>query len=148
MTTGQDLRNDGQDATIAADVAAHRMFADYIREALDNFARWGRTPWTCDDVRRVAKELAEGEGRTFDPAPNLLPALIGVAVGKGEIVRQPHDARSSRRSRRASRVGTYLGVKYAAQTPPVVLPPAAGVEGPGGGEALPQPPAPRATPPA
>ena len=117
MSTAADLRNDGQDAAIAADVAAHRLHGDYIREALDNFARWGRTPWTCDDVRRVARELAENEGRTFDPAPNLLPALIGVAVGKGEIVRQPHDVNSTRRSRHASRVGTYLGVKHAPQAP-------------------------------
>ncbi len=111
-----DLRDAGQDAVIAADAAVHRQHGDYIREALDGFARWGRTPWTCDDVRRVAKELAEAEGRTFDPAPNLLPALIGVAVGKGEIVRQPRDVNSTRRSRRASRVGTYLGARFAEST--------------------------------
>jgi len=129
MSTGADLRNEGQDAVIAADVAVHRMHADYIREALDGYARWGRTPWTCDDVRRTAKELAEHEGVTFDPAPNLLPALIGVAVGKGEIVRQPVDARSGRRSRRASRVGTYLGARFT-QTPSA-LPLPAEVEEPG-----------------
>ena len=129
MTSPADLRNEGQDAAVAADVAAHRMHADYILEALDHLATYYRQPWTCDDVRRVAANCASDDGSTFDPAPNLLPALIGVAVGKGEIVRQPHDARSGRRSRRASRVGTYLGAQFT-QTPSA-LPLPAEVEEPG-----------------
>ena len=110
---GQQLRDSGQSATIAADVAIHRQFAADIRWAIDVAAAHFRDPWTCDDVRAMAAARAEMQGREFRPSDNLLPALIGVAVGKGEIVRQPTDARSGRRSRRASRVGTYLGTRYA-----------------------------------
>lgn len=116
MTIGQHLRDAGQDATIAADVSVTNDHGRYIRDAIDYYATHVSTPWTCDHIRGAAADFAHAEGRTFDPAPNLLPALIGVAVGKGQIVRQSVDATSGRRSRRSSRVGRYLGAKYADAT--------------------------------
>lgn len=145
MSTAADLRDEGQDAAIAADMAVQKGYGDYIRAAIAWYAEHRSQPWTCDHIRGAAADLAHADDVvTFDPSPNLLPALIGVAVGKGEIVRQPRDARSGRRSRRASRVGTYLGVKYVTPAPSVgATPAAAEVEGAGrGGAAIPCQPSP------
>ena len=113
MTSGPALRNAGQDAAIAADVAAHRGAGEYIREAMGFMAEDWDVPWTCDDVREFAADFAKHDGNDFNPSTNLLPSLIGVAVGKGEIVRLTGDVNSTRRSRHASKVGRYLGAKYA-----------------------------------
>lgn len=111
-STGAQLRDQGQAAVLAADVAAHKGYGDYIREAIDIKATHHTDPWTCDDVRLLASTIARIEGVDFTPSPNLLPALIGNAVGRGVIVRVS-DATSTRRSRRAARVGRYLGARHA-----------------------------------
>ena len=112
MTTARALRDQGQDAAIAADVAAHKGYGDYIRQAIEEFAVVDTEPWTCDQVRQHAQFLAEQDGSDFRPSDNLLPAYIGSAVGQKQIVRVS-DATSTRRSRRAARVGRYLGARYA-----------------------------------
>lgn len=100
MTTGMELRDQGTAAVIAADTAAHRSAAPYLREALDAFIEAGME-FSADDIREaladnivVRRELAN--------RPNLMPALIANAAkaGRIEAVGFCRPSRSSRRSGR------------------------------------------------
>jgi len=104
-------RHEGQAAVIAADVAAHRGYADYVREALDGLIELG-DPWrfTAEDVRTDAHWCAERDGRDFDPAPNLIPAILGGYARAGRIVRV-NDVASTRRSRHGSRIGVWRAAR-------------------------------------
>lgn len=99
MTTPTQLRAQGQADVIAADVAAHKQYAKDIRFALSWSIESG-VRFTADDIRRRAEDYARINGRAFDPAPNLLPALIGGEATAGRIRAVDH-VQSTRTSRRA-----------------------------------------------
>lgn len=102
--TAYALRNRGQSDVIAADKAAHREYANLVREALDALILLnvnGGT-FTADDIRDRAATCALADDLPFDPAPNLIPAVIGGYAAAGRIERVG-DYHSARRSRRYSR---------------------------------------------
>lgn len=99
MTTATQLRTEGQEATLAADVAAHKQYTADIRFALAWSIESG-VRFTADDIRRRAEDYARINGRDFDPAPNLLPAIIGGEAAAGHIKAVGH-AQCTRPSRRA-----------------------------------------------
>lgn len=107
MTTGLDLRHEGQAAVVAADVAPHRGYGEYVRDALDLFIGW-REEFDADDIRVRAGLLALNDGRAdIEPhSPNLLPAILGGYVASGRIVRIG-EYHSCRKSRRYGRNGRY-----------------------------------------
>lgn len=106
MTTPLDLRHEGQAAVIAADTAPHRGYAHYFRDAIETLSADG-LPFSVDVIRTVAKTawLYDGNG-AFDPAPNLLPAVIGGYAAAGRIVRC-NEYHSDRKSRKYGRNGVY-----------------------------------------
>lgn len=100
MTTGIDLKHQGIAAVIAADTAAHRSAAPYLREALDAFIESGQA-FSADDIREaLADNIAVR--RELANRPNLMPALIANAAkaGRIEAVGYCRPSRSSRRSGR------------------------------------------------
>lgn len=99
---GIELRAEGTDATIAADVAPHRMAGPHIKAAIAELAQSGRT-FDADDVRAL---LPEG---VVPHSPNLLPAHMGAAAAKGLIV-PVGLTRTRRASRRSSRNLLWVGV--------------------------------------
>ena len=106
MTTGLDLRHEGQAAVVAADAATHRGFKAYLNKALDALMNVC-DEFTVDDVRRIASEIAALEGSSAEPhSPNLLPAILGGYVAAGRIVRVG-EYHSGRKSRRYGRNGRY-----------------------------------------
>ena len=110
MTTGLTLRHEGQAASLAGDTAPHRQFARYIEDAIDHLAGIRGGEFTADVVRELASAEARKDGVNLAlAAPNLLPSLMGIAAREGRIVRLPRDVNSTRRTRHASRIGTYTG---------------------------------------
>lgn len=104
MTT-YTLRHQGQAATLAADQSVVRGHGDFIRAALDAYVSNG-DKFSADDVREVAARLAADCGHTFDPSPNLLPAILGGAAASGRIVSVGW-VNSTRRTRHASKNRVY-----------------------------------------
>ena len=98
MTTPTQLRAEGQSAVLAADVAAHKQYTADIRFALAWSIESG-VRFTADDIRRRAEDYARINGRDFDPAPNLLPAIIGGEAAAGHIKAVGH-VQCTRTSRR------------------------------------------------
>ena len=99
MTTPTQLRAEGQADVIAADVAAHKQYAADIRFALAWSIESG-VRFTADAIRRRAEDYARINGRHFDPAPDLLPAIIGGEAAAGRIRAVGH-VQCTRTSRRA-----------------------------------------------
>lgn len=100
MTTGMELRDQGVAAVIAADTAAHRSAAPYLREALDAFIESGQA-FSADDIREALAENVVVR-RELANRPNLMPAVIANAAkaGRIEAVGFCRPSRSSRRSGR------------------------------------------------
>ena len=106
MSTGLDLRHDGQRIVTENDREQHREF---VRRAIDACIVLG-FEFNADDIRRRAALLAASEGKSFRPhSPNLLPAVIGgyAAAGRIERVGEYH---STRKERRYGRNSVYRGV--------------------------------------
>lgn len=104
--TGIELRDQGMEAVIAADVSVHRGAGEYIKDTIAELARTGRE-FTAEDVRA---ELA-GNPKVVDALamkPNLLPALMGSASKSGQII-SVGMRRPKRASRRASRNLVWIG---------------------------------------
>lgn len=111
-------RHEGQAATTASDVAAHRGHGDFIRTALTSWIESGST-FTSDDVRVLAADLAISAGHDFRPAPNLLPAYIGgAAQGPSPRIVEVGRVASRRPSRRGSKVSVYAAPNPAARATP------------------------------
>lgn len=88
-------RNRGQEANLAAAVAAHRRYREAAEVVLDELVASGQ-PFTAEDIRR-------GVPHGIEPhSPNVLPSLIGTWAARRRIV-PCGEYRSRRRSRRASR---------------------------------------------
>lgn len=106
MSTGLDLRHDGQRIVIENDREQHR---EYVRRAIDICIRHG-VNFNADVVRYGAALLAACEGKEFRPhSPNLLPAVIGGYVSAGRIQRVG-EYHSTRKERRYGRNSVYRGV--------------------------------------
>ncbi|KNX38067.1 hypothetical protein [Luteipulveratus halotolerans] len=105
MSTGQELRDEGTAAVIAADVAPHRGYGDHVRAALDALANGGMT-FTAEDVRELADKLAPADVEPH--SPNLIPAVMGgwASAGRIHAVRM---TKTTRASRRYSRNLVWLG---------------------------------------
>lgn len=106
MTTGIELRGQGAEAVIAADVAVHRGAGVFIRSVIQEYADSG-VEFTAEDVREALKDNTIVV-RELSSKPNLLPALMGNA-SKGGLIRCVGMCRSSRASRRASRNLVWVG---------------------------------------
>lgn len=111
MTTATQLRDQGWDAVQAADAAINRLFRTYLESALVDCIEAGE-PFSADDIRAQAKKRAELDDRLFDPAPNLLPSVIGRAAQAGVIVRTG-TVNARRKTRHASRNGVYVSAHCA-----------------------------------
>lgn len=100
MTTGLERRNEGWSAVQAADVAAHRGYGDFIRNALEDLIDAGE-PFTADDIDRRAR--GKWGSRTLGPhSPNLIGSIIGNAARTGRITRTGNRRRSTHPSRNAA----------------------------------------------
>ena len=106
MTIGTQLRDDGMEAVIAADVAVHRGAGVFIRSVIQEYADSG-VEFTAEDVREALRDN-DLVVRELASKPNLLPALMGHA-SKGGVIRCVGMCRSSRASRRASRNLVWVG---------------------------------------
>lgn len=103
MSTGPQLREDGAQAVIAADVAPHRMVGELIRAAILELADSGRR-FTADDVRSMLPADA------VPHSANLLPAHFGAQASAGHI-EAVGMCKASRTSRRYSRNLIWQGVR-------------------------------------
>lgn len=100
MTTGIELRDEGTEAVIAADVAVHRNAGIIIKNTIEQLARTGNE-FTADDVRQALTDNPKVVA-ALKEHPNLMPALIANASKSGRIA--PVGLyRPTRSSRRASR---------------------------------------------
>ena len=97
-------RHEGQAAVQAADVAVHRGYHNGIIGALETSMLLGN--FTSEDVRRRAEQHERRNGRTFDAAPNLLPAIIGGYASAGRI-REVGRVTSTRPERRGSKISLW-----------------------------------------
>ncbi|GGU73499.1 hypothetical protein [Lentzea flava] len=88
-------RKQGQEANLAAAVAAHRRHREAAEVVLDELVASGQ-PFTAEDIRRGIPTGIEAH------SPNVLPSLIGTWAARRRIV-PCGEYRSRRRSRRASR---------------------------------------------
>ena len=96
MTTGHALRDQGQDAAIAADCSVTRGYAPLVAEAVEVL---GYSGWTF-----TAEQVREWVGRYYPDAqphhPNVLPAVLGSLASAGRITAVGH-VQCKRTSRRA-----------------------------------------------
>lgn len=92
---GQELRDEGTAAVIAADKAIHRDISDLIRSAILDLADAGQE-FTADDVRDRLPDDA------IPHSHNLIPAHFGAQAHAGRI-EAVGICRTTRTSRRASR---------------------------------------------
>ena len=100
---GQQLRDDGASAVIAADVAPHRMVGELIRAAILELAASGH-PFTADDVR------ANLPADAVPHSANLLPAHFGAQASAGRI-EAIGMCKAAHTSRRHSRNLVWQGVQ-------------------------------------
>lgn len=100
MTTGAELRDQGIEAVIAADVAVHRSAGTFIRHAIEDLAHSGHE-FTADDVRGVLADNPKVV-TALREHPNLMPSFFAHASRSG-LIEAVGLYRPSRSSRRASR---------------------------------------------
>src|SRR5690625_516855 len=101
MTTGTQLRDQGQADVLAADAAIHRGVTEDINAAIADLISEGRE-FTADDIR-------ERLPADFDPhSDNLLPAVIGSLAARDRIRAVGH-RRCTRPSRRAGWMRIWAG---------------------------------------
>jgi len=91
--TGPTLRDQGQDAVLAADTAVHRGFAEHVHDAVDQLIAAGQV-FDAEDIRALVPEGVEPH------SPNLLPAILGSLAARDRIRAVGH-RRCTRPSRRA-----------------------------------------------
>lgn len=106
--TGQQLRDEGQAAVIAADTAVHRMAGEHIRKSIDTLADKGKE-FTAEDVRKALPE----EFRAH--SDNLLPAYIGGAAHAGRIKAVGWDT-CTRPERRGGPMRRWIGAAHAQES--------------------------------
>lgn len=92
MTTGHALRDQGQAAVLAADVAPHRGYADLVRAVVEDFL----IEFTAEDIREVVEDVWPD---VQPHSPNVLPAVLGSLASAGRIRAVGH-TRCTRSSRR------------------------------------------------
>ena len=100
MSTGEQLRDDGYRAVLAAGTAPHRTYKQHAQDVLDDLIAAGR-PFTASTVH----ELIPADVQPH--SPNLLPALIGSAAARRRI-RSVGWINSDRPSRHCSRVRLWV----------------------------------------
>jgi len=100
--TGQQLRDAGVDAVLAADEAVHRGHREAIDAALDKLIAAG-AEFSADDLQLALDD----ETRRLAP-PNLLSAVIAVAARQGRIVHVGYGT-SSRPARHRGVIRTWIG---------------------------------------
>lgn len=81
MTTGEQLRLDGQDATLAAATVGHHNHPEHIEAALTTLIQSGRE-FSADHVRDlVPPDTRDWMTHNY----NVLPALFGGLARRGHI---------------------------------------------------------------
>ena len=101
MTTGTQLRGQGQADVLAADVAAHRGYAEHVHDAVDQLVAAG-VHFDAEDVRALVPEGVEPH------SPNLLPAILG-SMAANDRIRAVGHRRCTRPSRRAGWMRIWAG---------------------------------------
>ena len=101
MTTGTDLRDQGQADVIAADAAIHRGVTEHINAAIADLIAEGQE-FTAEDIRDRLPEDARPH------SDNLLPAVIGSMAARRKI-RRVGERRCTRPSRRAGWMRVWTG---------------------------------------
>ena len=79
MTTGHALRDQGQAAVLAADVAPHRSYAALVTAAVESFAG---VPFDAEDVRA---HIEEHHPDARPHSPNVIGATLGGLAYAGRI---------------------------------------------------------------
>ena len=105
-TTGQERRDIGVQAVLAADVAPHREAAPFIRESIEAFAET-RREFTADDVRDALGSNHD-VSRALADRPNLLPAVFSGAAKSG-LIEAVGYTRATRPARHASVLRVWQG---------------------------------------
>lgn len=78
---GDDLRDAGIEAVLAADVALNRNYAELVDQAIDAFVEAGMT-FSADDIRDwIERHHPEAEAHSH----NVLPGAFGRASRAGRI---------------------------------------------------------------
>lgn len=101
VTTGKELRADGQDAVISADTAAHRGYREYVEDAIDALIAKGME-FTAEDIRMLIPKGVKPHH------PNLMPAILGSLASRGRIRAVGH-RQCTRPSRRAGWMRVWTG---------------------------------------
>jgi len=101
MTTGTDLRDQGQADVIAADAAIHRGVTEDINAVIADLIAEGQE-FTAEDIRDRLPEDARPH------SDNLLPAVIGSLAARRKI-RRVGERRCTRPSRRAGWMRVWTG---------------------------------------
>lgn len=79
MTTAAQLRDSGQAAVLAADVAPHRGYADLVIEAVESFTG---LPFDAEMIREdIAREHPDAQPHH----PNVIGATLGGLAAAGRI---------------------------------------------------------------
>lgn len=78
-TAAAALRDAGQSATIAADMAAHRGYADLVRESVESFRG------LSFDAEMVREDIAREHPDARPHSPNVIGATLGGLAAAGRI---------------------------------------------------------------
>lgn len=102
--TGSQLRDEGINAVLDADVAPHRGCREHIERVLDELIAAGH-PFCADDVHKLLPEDMQPH------SPYLIPALFRVYRTR-EQIRQVGWATSTRPTRHAGVVRMWVGAEH------------------------------------
>lgn len=97
MTTPLDLRHEGIDANLAADVAPHRGYGETLRVVIESLPHGDE--FSADDIRSF---MSTYHYDVTPHHPNVLPSVFGTLAAAGVIVRVG-EVNAARRSRHGSR---------------------------------------------
>lgn len=102
MTSGAQLRDQGQGAVISADAAVHRGYREHAEVAIAALIDKGME-FTTDEIRLLIPKGVRPHH------PNLLPAILGSMAKNGHI-RAVGFRKCTRPSRRAGWMRVWAGV--------------------------------------
>ena len=98
MTTPLDLRHEGIEANLAADVAPHRGYGDIVRTLIEQMPRGFE--FSADYAREAVHLYFPNAPEPHHP--NVLPSVFGTLAAAGVIVRVG-EVNAARRTRHGSR---------------------------------------------
>lgn len=105
-TTGTALRDQGEADVLAADTAAHRMYAAHVEAAIDHLINQGR-PFTAEDAHDLIERDHPGAQAHH---PNVLGAVFS-KLRHREDVRHLGYRRATRAPRRSGTLAIWEGVR-------------------------------------